>query len=83
KKSLPPSMKLTEDSKKIFFMVCYNIDKFREFVFGSSFLDRYEIPADRIEEIRADDIKLLQFGFEWLKASFFHAGQEKFQAKKR
>ncbi len=81
KKSLPPSMKLSEESKKIFFMVCYNIDKFRDFVFHSSFLDRYEIAADRLEEIRADDVKLLQFGFEWLKAAFFHAGRENFQVK--
>jgi hypothetical protein len=25
---------------------------------------------------------LLQFGFEWLKATLFYAGQENFQAKK-
>jgi len=81
KKSLPHSMKLSEESKKMFFMVCYNIDTFRNFVFHSSFLDRYEIPADKIEEIQSDDVKLLQFGFEWLKAAFFHAGRENFQPK--
>jgi len=83
KKSLPPSMKLTEQSKKMFFMVCYNIDKFKEFVFNSSFLDRYDIPEDEIEAMRIDDVKLLQFGFEWLKASFFHTGQEKFKLKSK
>ncbi len=82
KKSLPPSMKLSEESKQMFFMVCYNIDKFKEFVFKSSFLDRYDIPAQRIEEIQADEVKLLQFGFEWLKASFFHKDPEKFKIKK-
>jgi len=83
KKSLPPSMKLTEESKKIFFMVCYNIDKFKEFVFNSSFLDRYDLPEEKIQEIKEDDVKLLQFGFDWLKASFFHTGQEKFKIKKK
>jgi hypothetical protein len=82
KKSLPASMKLSEESKKIFFMVCYNIDKFRDFVFNSSFLKRYDIPEDRVADIREDDVKLLQFGFEWLKATLFYAGQENFQAKK-
>jgi hypothetical protein len=82
KKSLPPSMKLSEESKKMFFMVCYNIDKFRKFVFESSFLKRYDIPEERVAQIRKDDVKLLQFGFEWLKAAFFYAGREKFQAKK-
>lgn len=83
KKSLPPSMKLSEESKKIFFMVCYNIDKFKDFVFKSSFLDRYDLPEEKIQEIKADDVKLLQFGFEWLKASFFHTGQENFKVKKK
>lgn len=82
KKSLPPSMKLSEEAKQMFFTVCYNIDKFKEFVFKSSFLERYDIPEDRIEEIKNDDVKLLQFGFEWLKATFFKAGEENFQAKK-
>ncbi|MDD9301587.1 MAG: YkgJ family cysteine cluster protein [Desulfobacter sp.] len=81
KKSLPPSMKLSEQAKQMFFMVCYNIDKFKTFVFESTFLSRYEISEEEIEELKADDVKLLQFGFEWLKATFFHAGEEKFKAK--
>lgn len=83
KKSLPPSMKLSRESKQMFFLVFYNIDKFRQFVFNSSFLDRYDVPTEKIEEIKNDDIKLLQFGFEWLKASFFYTGQEKFKIKEK
>jgi len=81
KKSLPPSMKLSEESKRMFFLVFYNIDKFRDFVFKSTFLDRYDFTTQTIEKIREDDIELLQFGFEWLKASFFHTGQEKFKLR--
>jgi Fe-S-cluster containining protein len=81
KKSLPPSMKLSEESKQMFFMVCYNIDKFRQFVFESSFLKRYAIDAATVEQIRSDDVKLLQFGFEWLKATFFQTGQDQFQVR--
>ncbi|MFH2090954.1 MAG: YkgJ family cysteine cluster protein, partial [Pseudomonadota bacterium] len=83
KKSLPTSMKLSEESKRIFFLACYNIDKFKEFVFKSTFLQRYELPAARIEEIRNDDIKLLEFGFEWLRATFFKTGYEAFQVKEK
>jgi len=83
KKSLPPSMKLSEESKKMFFLVCYNIDKFKEFIFKSSFLERYEFPEKTIRDIKNDDIKLLQFGFEWLKASFFQTGKEKFKVKEK
>ncbi len=83
KKSLPASMRLSEESKKIFFMVCYNIDKFKDFVFKSSFLTRYEISAQKIEEIKADEVKLLQFGFEWLNATFFQTAKEGFTIKKK
>jgi hypothetical protein len=83
KKSLPPSMKLSEESRKMFFLACYNIDKFRDFVFNSTFLKRYDFPEQDIESIKNDDINLLQFGFEWLKATFFYAGQEKFKAKEK
>lgn len=76
-------MKLTEESRKMFFLACYNIDKFREFVFNTTFLSRYDFPEDEIDSIKKDDIKLLQFGFEWLKAMFFQTGQEKFKAKEK
>lgn len=82
KKSLPDSMMLSENSKKMFFLACYNIDKFKEFVFNSTFLERYNLPKEKIEEIKNNDIKLLQFGFEWLKASFFQTGQAYFKPKK-
>ncbi len=81
KKSLPESMKFSEESKKMFFLVCYNIDKFKEFVFKSTFLQRYELSEERIEQIKTDDIKLLQFGFEWLKATLFQTDFESFKVK--
>lgn len=83
KKSLPASMKLSENAKQMFFTVCYNIDKFKQFVFESSFLTRYNIPEERVAEIKDDDVKLLQFGFEWLKVTFFHAGEEMFNPKEK
>ena len=62
---------------------CYNIDKFKDFVFKSTFLERYDLPEDRIQQIKADDIKLLEFGFEWLKATFFQAGEDTFKVKNK
>lgn len=83
KKSLPPSMQLSEEAKQMFFMVCYNIDKFKRFVFESSFLTRYNIPEEQVVQIKDDDVKLLQFGFEWLKTTFFHAGEDMFNPKEK
>ena len=75
KKSVPKSMKLSEQSKQMFFLACYNIDKFRSFIFESSFLKRHTVEGDVVEAIRNDDIKLLQFGFDWLKSTFFKDGE--------
>ena len=74
KRSFPKNVKLTEQSKKMFFMISYNIDKFKQFVFESSFLSRYNIEAETIEKIKKDEIALLEFGVKWLKQLFFKEG---------
>lgn len=79
KRSFPPNIKLTEESKKMFFLVSYNIDTFRKFVFESSFLDRYNIDADTLEKIKEDENALLEFGLKWLKDVLFKEGN--FQLK--
>ena len=75
KRSFPPNMKFTEEAKNMFFMASYNIDKFREFIFSSSFLSRYEIDGDTQKKIKSDDIALLRFGMQWLKWMLFKEGE--------
>ena len=77
KRSFPPNLKLIEQSKKMFFLVSYNIDKFKEFVFESSFLNRYHIDNATVEKIREDEIALLKFGLKWLKDVLFKEGSFK------
>ena len=52
---------------KMAFMATYNIDRFREFVFHSSFLKRYKVKTAVLKKVKADDEELLKFGFEWVK----------------
>ena len=52
---------------KMAFMATYNIDRFREFVFQSSFLKRYKIKSGLLKKLKRDDVQLLKFGFEWVK----------------
>lgn len=49
------------------FMAAYNIDRFREFVFNSSFLKRYHVPSNTVKKMRRSDKALLKFGFEWIR----------------
>jgi hypothetical protein len=51
----------------MFFMTAYNIDKFRKFIFESTFLDHFEVDQATQDRIRVDDQELLKFGFKWLK----------------
>ncbi|PID40307.1 MAG: hypothetical protein CR984_03890 [Proteobacteria bacterium] len=52
---------------KMAFMAAYNIDRFREFVFGSSFLKRYRIKKALAKKLRTSDRELLLFVFEWIQ----------------
>jgi hypothetical protein len=52
-------------------LVSYNIDKFKQFVFESSFLNRYNIDPVTVEKIRNEEIALLEFGLKWLKDVLF------------
>ena len=58
---------LNGSKARMAFMAAYNIDRFREFVFASSFLNRYKLKAALVKKIRSDDAALLKLGFDWIK----------------
>ena len=62
---------LTPQKIEMFFMVCYNIDAFKDFVFKSSFLDRFEVEQETLDQIKDDDVALLRFGYRWLRFALF------------
>ena len=52
---------------EMFYMASYDIDRFREFVFDSIFLQRIQLSEDEILEYRTDDEKLLAFAMKWIE----------------
>ena len=56
---------------EMFFLACYNVDKFRDFVFGTSLLRKFEIDEAEIEKIKTDDIAMLRFGYKWIRFALF------------
>jgi uncharacterized protein len=52
---------------KMAFMAVYNLDRFREFLFQSSFLKRYRVKKTLVKKLRISDRELLLFGFEWIR----------------
>lgn len=58
------------ENKKIqemYFMACYDIDRFRRFVFETSFLKQFEIEKNEIEKMKCDDTALYKFAMKWIE----------------
>jgi hypothetical protein len=73
KKSFGFQAELGEEGRAMFFMVSSNVDKLRRFIFESSFLEKYDVEEELLEQIRADEVALLKFGFDWLQSAMFGA----------
>lgn len=72
KKSSGPSIgKPSKRSLELFFMVCYDIDRFSQFVASESFNRLYDLPAQEMKDILCDDVELMQFGFRFLRQVLF------------
>jgi hypothetical protein len=48
------------------FMVCYNLDRFRQYLNDQQLLNRFRLDKSRRRLIERDDEALLRFGFDWL-----------------
>jgi len=78
---IPEHLKLTgereidEKISKLFFMACYDLDKFRSFLLNNSSLyEKMNLNEEILDRIRNDDVQLMKFAFkllssglEWLK----------------
>jgi hypothetical protein len=68
---LESGRQLDPKQMQMFFMATYDLDTFRRFVFESTFLSRFDVPAEEVESIRTDDEALMRFAFRWLEFSLF------------
>jgi Fe-S-cluster containining protein len=61
------------DPKRIemFYTACYDLDKFRRFIFQTTFLDRFGLEPQLVQELRHDDHALLRFAYRWLRFALF------------
>ncbi len=57
--------------QEIFLMACYDLDRFREFIFESSFLKRFEIEPELLATVSRDDEALLRLAFRWVRFALF------------
>lgn len=77
-KSLGPEKDIPRKIQ-MFFMASYNLDKFRQFIFRSKFLDLFAVDPEQQKRLAFDDVALMAFAFDWLKFSLF--GEKTIQLK--
>jgi Fe-S-cluster containining protein len=56
---------------QMFFMASYNLDLFRDFLFGTRFFEVFDVPHPLMHQLAEDDTALMIFGFQWLKFSLY------------
>jgi uncharacterized protein len=60
---------LTAEQAGMYVMACFDLDRFRRFVFETRFLELFDVDETRQEVLRTDDDELLDFAMEWLRYS--------------
>jgi len=72
KKSMGPGVgKPPELSLQLFFMACFDQDRFRRFILSDSFKNTYDLEQDFEDKIQQDDIACMYFGFRLLRQVLF------------
>jgi len=72
KKSSGPTIGApSKRSLQLWFMACYDLDRFRAFVASEPFAESYDVPDEELKEILLDDINLMQFAFRFLRQVMF------------
>lgn len=66
---------------KMAFMATYNIDRFAEFVFQSSFFKRYHVKKNLLNRLRREEAALLEFGFDWVRFYLWGIKSKRFKEK--
>jgi len=56
-----------EQIRDMYYMACYDLDRFRRFVFESTFLKRFETEPAEVEKIKKDDVELHRFAMKWIE----------------
>ena len=72
KKSSGPGIgKPSDTSFSFFFMVCFDTDKFKQFLNATNFRQMYDISNSEFETINNDELARLKFGFRLLRQVLF------------
>jgi Fe-S-cluster containining protein len=63
--------RLTHEENELFYLACYDLDRFRDLVFEKGLWEAHSLEHEVIESVEADDVALMRFGIEWIKDKLF------------
>jgi uncharacterized protein len=66
-------------SLQLWFMACYDLDRFRDFIASTAFNEAYDIQWDEMQKILSTDDELMLFAFRFLRQTMF--GEESIKMK--
>ena len=72
KKSSGPTIGApSKRSLQLWFMACYDLDRFRDFIASTAFNEVYDVPWDEMQKILSTDNELMLFAFRFLRQTMF------------
>ncbi len=73
KKSMGPGVgKPPEMSLQLYFMACFDQDRFRRFVASDAFKKTYTLDQETLDKVAKDDVDCMYFGFRLLRQVLFN-----------
>lgn len=63
------TQKLDDKKLAMYYMALYDLDRFRSFVFDSSFLEKFDVAEENRKKLQSSDTELLRFAISWLEVA--------------
>jgi Fe-S-cluster containining protein len=83
KKSFGEETEIPEKGRRMFYMASTNMEQFRSFIFESRFLEKYDVKEKVLREVMDDEVRLMQFSFEFMKVAIFSSESDIIKLKKK
>ena len=62
---------LEKQENELFYLACYDLDRYRDFVFEKRLWEAHPIEEKVLKDLEDDDVAMMQFGIEWIKGRLF------------
>jgi len=63
--------RLAHEENELFYLACYDLDRFRDLVFEERLWETRVVEKEIINLLEEDDVALMRFGIEWIKDKLF------------